>query len=67
MPDPAITPAAWIGPHGRIHTCDECGESVPPQEMWQQPVEGGAGMAYGHRACIEAEWGPEYGSTGADR
>jgi len=57
----ATNPSGWIGPHGRIRACDECGETVPPLELWQQPVEGGAGMAYGHRSCIEAEWGPDSG------
>jgi hypothetical protein len=43
---------------GSYVKCCECGEPTPPWEEWIQVVEGGAGLAVGHRGCIEAEWGP---------
>ena len=48
--------------HGySAHLCSECGKPVPALEEWEQPVEGGAGLARGHRSCIETNWGPMVG------
>ena len=49
---------AWANDIDRDGLCVECGQPVSTAEEWEQPVEGGAGVARGHRACIEAQWGP---------
>ena len=43
-------------PGGR---CNECHQPYRRDEEYTQVVEGGAGIARGHRECIEAAWGPE--------
>ena len=53
------------GPLTEYRDCDECGEPVPYLEQYQQVVEGGSGLAKGHRHCIEEAWGPA--GAGDDR